>query len=122
MPIHSGPIAQNIISNTLLDFIDETEDDHHITVTNHPLPSNRVVRVAFIHKRYIIFFLLTLRPSILMFNEIFQDIFQNLARGFLSPQIMFYGINLGAGITTFVSIFILFPLTERITNAKQVSF
>ena len=57
-----------------------------------------------------------------MFNEIFQDIFQNLASGFLSPQIMFYGINLGAGLTTFVSIFILFPLTERITNAKQVSF
>ena len=54
-------------------------------------------------------------------NTSFQDVFDKLVNGTLSPFVMFYGLILGAGITTFVSVFALFPLTERITSAKQVS-
>jgi hypothetical protein len=49
-----------------------------------------------------------------------QDIFDSISEGLFSPVILFYGISLGAGITIFASVFLLFPLTERITNAKQV--
>jgi hypothetical protein len=48
VPTHSMPIAQNIISNTILKHLDES-GDHHITVTNHPLPSSRIVSAAFRH-------------------------------------------------------------------------
>ena len=51
----------------------------------------------------------------------FQDTFKQVSEGFFSPVILFYGISLGAGMTIFASVFLLFPLTERITNAKQVN-
>jgi hypothetical protein len=41
IPVHARPIAQNIVSNTLLKNLDKTRKP--IRITTHPLPESRVV-------------------------------------------------------------------------------
>jgi hypothetical protein len=44
VPTHARPIAQNIISNSMLKYFDkENKSENLIKVTNHPLPESRVV-------------------------------------------------------------------------------
>lgn len=62
-----------------------------ITVSNHPLPDDRTAK--------------------------FQQVTQN---DFISPDTFLYSLALTLGVSLFVSAFLLFPLVERITNAKQV--
>jgi hypothetical protein len=40
---HASPISVNLISNTLLRY--HTTGKHHITATNHPLPSQSAVSI-----------------------------------------------------------------------------
>ena len=43
--IHSRPLAVNLMSNTLLRYLDDSELDRTITSINHPLPSSYTVRI-----------------------------------------------------------------------------
>ena len=65
--------------------------DPSITVINHPLPRGSPVK--------------------------FEDVINNV---FVDPNAFRYCISLTIGICLFMSVFLIFPLIERVTNAKQV--
>ena len=46
--IHSRPLAVNLMSNTLLRYLDTSDLDRTITSINHPLPSSYTVIVVYI--------------------------------------------------------------------------
>ena len=50
----------------------------------------------------------------------FQDQFESIAQGGASMLTYGYGIPLPLGLAILVSSFLIFPLNERATNAKQV--
>ena len=46
VPVHARPIAQNVVSNTLLKHLEnKTDSTKSITITNHPLPDSNPVFV-----------------------------------------------------------------------------
>ena len=47
----------------------------------------------------------------------FEDV---IANSFINPSAFQYATSLTLGFSLFVSVFLVFPLIERVTNAKQV--
>ena len=47
VPVHSRPLAVNLISNTLLGHLDMSNNSRRITITNHPLPFTSTVNRKF---------------------------------------------------------------------------
>ncbi len=97
VPTHARPIVQNLLSNTLMAHLEGVESgygyvpEHPITVTNHPLDTQQ-----------------TWEMSILT-----DDLF-------ISGYPFAYGVALSIGIGILVAAFVIFPLSEKVTNAKQV--
>ncbi len=96
VPTHTRPLAVNYVSNTLLAYLEYLANPrgerHNITVTNHPLDTYETWEM-----------------------EILTD------SVFISGYPFAYGVALTIGIGILVATFVIFPLSERITNAKQVS-
>jgi len=91
VPLHSRPLAQNFISNTLLKYLSANlSSKHHISVSTHPVPEPRTSQ------------------------------FENIAQGGASLLTYGFGITFPLGLAILVSSFLIFPLSERATNAKQV--
>lgn len=90
IPLHSRPLSVNLANNALLRHL-YGNSSKSISVANHPLPQSRTAR--------------------------FQEVSTN---EFFSPDAFFYALCLTVGVSFFVAAFVIFPLTERITNAKQV--
>lgn len=95
IPLHSRPLAQNYISNTLLRHLEKdsgvSEGFSSIQVSTHPLPTPRT------------------------------QSFQYTAAGGGGSLLTYgYGIPIPLGLAILISSFLIFPLNERATNAKQV--
>eukprot|EP00092_Neocalanus_flemingeri_P060351 GFUD01072319.1.p1 GENE.GFUD01072319.1~~GFUD01072319.1.p1 ORF type:complete len:1563 (-),score=388.51 GFUD01072319.1:54-4385(-) len=91
IPLHSRPLAQNYISNTLLKHLETNNSDKHsIQVATHPLPEPRTRQ------------------------------FDSIAQGGASLLTYGFGISFPIGLAILISSFLIFPLSERATNAKQV--
>jgi len=91
VPLHSRPLAHNYVSNTLLTHLEmSTSDKHSINIGTHPLPEPRTQQ------------------------------FDIIAQGGVSFITYGYGISFPLGLAILVSSFLIFPLSERATNAKQV--
>ncbi len=96
VPTHARPLAQNVLSNTLLSYLEYQQmplgEKHNITTTNHPLDTYQSWEM-----------------------ELLTDSL------FISGYPFAYGVALAIGIGILVATFVVFPLSERITSAKQVS-
>ncbi|XP_023336664.1 retinal-specific ATP-binding cassette transporter [Eurytemora carolleeae] len=91
IPIHSKPLAQLELSNSVLGYLERNSQiKHSIEVTTHPLPESK------------------------------QDEFENISSGQNTFAIFGYGIVIPIGLSILVSAFLIFPLNERATSAKQV--
>ena len=44
VPNHARPLSLNLVNNAMLRHLDGEDEQHSITVTNWPLPLNKVVR------------------------------------------------------------------------------
>ena len=91
VPLHALPVSVNLMSNALLKHYYE-DVDKSIIVINHPFPRAN-------------------GPTS------FSDVANN---NFYNPDSFFNALSITIGMSLFVSAFLLFPLVERITNAKQV--
>ena len=91
VPNHARPLSQNLISNTLLTYLEDPNiGPRKITVTAHPMPLSNFYR------------------------------FDMLVDGYISPWVFAYGLSIGLGLSILTSSYIIFPLTERMTSAKHV--
>jgi len=91
VPLHSRPLAQNHISNALLGYLErENKTKHSISIASHPMPQPKKFR------------------------------FDMVSDGGVSPIVFGFGISFPIGLAILVSAFLIFPLVERATNAKQV--
>ena len=55
------------------------------------------------------------RPGFAKFSEVTSQ-----TNSFVNPDAFRYGTSLTVGLSLFASVFLVFPLIERVTNAKQV--
>lgn len=91
VPLHARPLAQLHTSNTLLRHLEANSNSKHsISLATHPIP----------------------RPRTSQFEAVANDGIDMLTYAF--------GITLPMGLAILVSSFLIFPLSERATNAKQV--
>jgi len=102
IPLHSRPLAQNHISNTLLAHLEKnSKTKHSISVSSHPMPEQKAFEIT---------------PSRGAGRP--KHTTSNLTG--ISPTVFGFGISFPIGLSILVSSFIIFPLVERVTNAKQV--
>ncbi|TRY70235.1 hypothetical protein TCAL_12705 [Tigriopus californicus] len=91
VPNHARPLAKNLLSNTLLTYLEQNSTPSHtITTGSHPLPLNLKWR------------------------------FEILSQEFISPYVFAYGVALPQGMGVLIAAFVIFPLLERVSGAKQV--
>ena len=91
IPLHSRPLALNTITNSLLRHLQANlSTQFSIGVSTHPLPQPKTSQ------------------------------FESVATGGSSFLTFGYGIPIPLGLAILVSSFLIFPLSERATNAKQV--
>jgi ATP-binding cassette subfamily A (ABC1) protein 3 len=92
VPLHARPLAQLHTSNALLGLLEGNRSIRHtiISVTNHPLPQSKSSQ----------------------FERVASDGVDRLTYAF--------GISLPLGLAILISSFLIFPLAERATSAKQV--
>jgi len=91
IPYHAKPLAQMILSNSVLKYLTQDEAaNHSISVTTHPLKETNKAQ------------------------------FEQIASGGSTFVVFGYGIVVPIGLSILVSAFLIFPLNERLTSAKQV--
>ena len=91
VPIHARPLAQLHTSNTLLRILEAgNKTKHSITLANHPLPQPKTSQ------------------------------FETVASNGVDMLTYAFGITLPMGLAILISSFLIFPLSERATSAKQV--
>eukprot|EP00095_Tigriopus_kingsejongensis_P011912 maker-scaffold111_size354240-snap-gene-2.29 protein:Tk11912 transcript:maker-scaffold111_size354240-snap-gene-2.29-mRNA-1 annotation:"atp-binding cassette sub-family a member 3" len=110
VPNHARPLAKNLLSNTLLRYLEGFSNlsQHSITTSTHPLPENQKVSSLVVG----------LEPISIGF--LFQWRFELISSDFISPYVFAYGMALPQGLGVLISAFVIFPIIERVTSVKQV--
>nr|CAD7265343.1 unnamed protein product [Timema shepardi] len=124
---HAAPVSLNVLNNAVLGYL--MGSDYTITATNHPLPNSQVsphFTLLPLDKQLLSYRLIRLlseciieRPSVLL--SVFSP--QNSGSLYLlseSDVIFQWMTMVPLGLLFLVGLFMIFPLTERVTSVKQL--